>query len=116
MEKTSKIITSNHHLPPTLSIKLQPSGPHPHGCGTPPRLVIPPPPRAAVSVHLCFYREKIFCNTQPILDLKCKKEKRMSTLIYLHYLTCGYGLQFNQGFEFFLIIILLFNMILQYYL
>ena len=55
LEETSKIPTSNHCAHCSL-----PSVPHPHSSGTPPRLVTPPPPCAAVPLQHHSLETKFF--------------------------------------------------------
>ena len=64
LEKTSEIPTSNPS-PPHRAHCPRPSVPHPHGSGTPPWTVTPPPPWAAVPLQHCSFGEEMFPNIQP---------------------------------------------------
>ena len=59
LEETSQIPRSNPSPPPPCPL---PSVPHPHGSGTPPGMVNPPPPWAAVPLPHCSLGEEIVPN------------------------------------------------------
>ena len=63
LEKTSEITQSNPS-PPHRAHCPHPSVPHPHGSGTPPRMVTPPPPWAAVPLQHRSFGEEMFPKIQ----------------------------------------------------
>ena len=69
LEETSKIPKSHPNAPHHAHCP-QPSEPQPHGSGTPPGTVTPPPPGQCVPMHHCSLGEGIFPNVQPFPPLR----------------------------------------------
>ena len=70
LEKTTGNPKSNPS-PPHHAHCSHPSVPHPHGSGTPPEMMTPPPPWAAVPLQHCSFGEETVPNIQPELNEKC---------------------------------------------